>query len=79
MHNIFVMFFSDWTTIYDPELKQQGKKFICDLCPSSFDRPSKLTVHYRIHTGYQPFECDICHKKFNQKNNFKRHVLTHYN
>ena len=51
------------------------KPHTCSECGCSFDRPSKLNVHFRIHTGVQPYGCGICGKLFNQKNNLKAHML----
>ena len=72
--------FLDWE--FPPEKLQQPKRkrpknHICDKCGASFDRPNKLQIHNRIHTGDKPYSCEICGKCFNQKQNLKSHMVTH--
>ena len=56
---------------------KNGKWYGCRFCGKIFDRPSRITVHERIHTGEKPFHCNICDRKFAMKGNMKSHQLTH--
>ncbi|XP_041376964.1 zinc finger protein 236-like [Gigantopelta aegis] len=49
----------------------------CKYCPKSFQKPSQLVRHERIHTGERPFKCHICDKAFNQKGALQIHLTRH--
>ncbi|CAG5100432.1 Oidioi.mRNA.OKI2018_I69.XSR.g16995.t1.cds [Oikopleura dioica] len=50
----------------------------CSFCPATFKSNTDLARHERIHTGEKPFECSICHRRFNRKGNMEKHMGTHY-
>jgi hypothetical protein len=73
-----------WFIFADDEL-QRGRNegdvlvnFRCmyDGCGKQFAFKSQLGIHLRSHTGEQPFQCYLCHRKFTQCNNLYRHLKT---
>ena len=44
-----------------------------------FSNLKDLNKHYRIHTGEEPFACQICDKTFTRKSTLVRHQATHSN
>lgn len=46
----------------------------CDL---SFDRPSLLERHMRVHTGTKPFPCSACARRFARMDSLRIHERTH--
>jgi len=55
----------------------EDKRFLCDLCTSSFLRKDGLLRHEKIHTGEKPFACETCNKAFSTKESLKKHKLVH--
>lgn len=53
----------------------KNSKHVCKLCKKPFPSESTLITHENIHLNLKPFECSICGKKFNAKQNWKRHEL----
>ncbi|KAH7103173.1 hypothetical protein BKA62DRAFT_768988 [Auriculariales sp. MPI-PUGE-AT-0066] len=46
----------------------------CPHCHKSFDRPSTLRVHRRVHTLEKNYVCEKCDRRFSVESNLKRHV-----
>ncbi|KAL4246368.1 hypothetical protein ABKN59_008212 [Abortiporus biennis] len=55
------------------------KKYLCEECGKTFDRPSSLRNHINSHTGEQPFLCPYphCGKRFSIRSNMLRHYRLH--
>ncbi|KAL4264863.1 C2H2-type domain-containing protein [Pleurotus pulmonarius] len=58
---------------------ETGKKHICPVCSSRFNRPSSLRIHINTHTGETPFKCPWpdCGREFNVNSNMRRHYRNH--
>ena len=54
-----------------------NKTHRCDYCGKTFNKPSILLIHIRIHTGEKPHECELCKKRFRVRKTLKEHMLTH--
>lgn len=53
------------------------KLFACEYCGKVFNRPKKVVIHQRIHTGEKPFKCNTCGKLFAEAGNLKKHQKVH--
>jgi hypothetical protein len=52
------------------------KNFYCPYegCNKCFASSYSVYLHYKIHTGIMPYKCEICEKKFFNKNNWQYHI-----
>ncbi|KZV81768.1 hypothetical protein EXIGLDRAFT_844335 [Exidia glandulosa HHB12029] len=52
---------------------RQRKMHPCSMCHKSFDRPSTLRIHQRVHTLQKEHVCDLCQRRFSVASNLRRH------
>lgn len=62
------------STLRQHEVVHSEKKYSCEVCLRKFSRPEKVRIHMRVHTGEKPYNCLMCHKKYQQKNDLNRHI-----
>lgn len=60
---------------YKREIDRTGFSHKCKHCSKSFQKPSQLERHVRVHTGDRPYKCTVCTKAFNQKGALQIHIL----
>lgn len=53
------------------------KLFVCSYCGKAFNRPKKVEIHQRVHTGEKPFGCSTCGKTFSEAGNLRKHQRVH--
>ncbi|XP_074655718.1 uncharacterized protein LOC141909230 [Tubulanus polymorphus] len=51
-----------------------GNPHNCRYCGKWIKNKSRRIVHERIHSGYKPFQCNMCNKSFNRSDNYYRHM-----
>uniref|UniRef100_A0A8C2Q1T5 C2H2-type domain-containing protein n=1 Tax=Cyprinus carpio TaxID=7962 RepID=A0A8C2Q1T5_CYPCA len=62
---------------YGREELPREKLFACTYCGKVFNRPKKVVIHQRIHTGEKPFKCNTCGKFFAEAGNLRKHQKVH--
>lgn len=69
---------SDWSDEKTKNYKQMEKDLTCIYCGKVLSNFANLRRHLRIHEGIYPYQCKICHKKFSDASNYKKHGVVHY-
>lgn len=68
--------FSDSSKVRNRSRKKE-RLFVCNYCGKAFNRPKKVEIHQRVHTGEKPFSCSTCGKMFSEAGNLRKHQRVH--
>ncbi|XP_069544462.1 zinc finger protein 420-like [Brachyistius frenatus] len=60
-----------------PPRPAKERLFVCSYCGKAFNRPKKVEIHQRVHTGEKPFSCSTCGKTFSEAGNLRKHQRVH--
>ncbi|XP_029950165.1 zinc finger protein 135-like isoform X2 [Salarias fasciatus] len=61
----------------EPARGGRERLFVCSYCGKAFNRPKKVEIHQRVHTGEKPFHCSTCGKTFSEAGNLRKHQRVH--
>lgn len=67
---------ADAHKVHHPPGSKQ-RLFVCSYCGKAFNRPKKVEIHQRVHTGEKPFSCSTCGKMFSEAGNLRKHHRVH--
>ncbi|KAG6333160.1 hypothetical protein ID866_5927 [Astraeus odoratus] len=71
---------SDLLSLSEPPAKGDKKtRYPCTYagCTKSYSKPSRLSEHYRSHTGERPFVCQECGKSYLRESHLHAHKRSH--
>lgn len=57
--------------------RDRRKTCVCPFCGKVSTTSNTHTMHLRIHTGEQRYECHICFKRFTSSGSHKKHLRVH--
>lgn len=62
-----------------PVTKRSRTKFICTFenCGKECENKWSFLDHNRHHTGFRPYVCNVCNKRFTQRGNLRQHKQIH--
>ena len=61
------------------ETQRLRTKFVCtyENCGKICENKWSFLDHNRHHTGFRPYECKVCKKRFTQRGNLRQHLMIH--
>ena len=67
--------------VVNPETQRLCTKYVCThkQCGKQCDNKWSFLDHNRHHTGYRPYVCNVCNKRFTQRGNLRQHKMIHKN
>ena len=67
--------------VVNPETQRMCTKYVCthENCGKQCDNKWSFLDHNRHHTGFRPYVCNICSKRFTQRGNLRQHKMIHKN